>query len=252
LFGAKNVLEGKPFLYEVFDQGAGFTSAKGGGMLGVKVPGPAWFKALAGVITSIIFFNEGYKFRGGVADVVGQEKLTELQKELEQGGDVMPGAMSSVTDQDLLNEIENQRPVREDFGAGRSGAKAYEDALSKFNEDEGDRIKELQDRIKKQEPEPITNRRGRITGFKTDDVNIEPSNAKKEQTKNLSKDLGSLEEPSPNIVPFPAMGEEPDPNAAEGNVAAGAKGGGVPVIPASNVDNSYVFLAFKNYQVIPT
>ena len=43
-----------------------------------------------------------------------------------------------------------------------------------------------------------------------------------------------------------------DPNAVSGNVAAGVVGGSVPVIPASNKDNSYVFLAFKNYQVVPT
>jgi len=252
LFGAKNVLEGKPFQYEVVDQGMGYGGAAVGGMIGAKIPGPPWFKALAGVITSIIFFSEGYKFRGGVQDAVGADKLTELQNELEQGGDVMPGAMSPITDQDLLNEIENQRPAREDFGAGRSGAKAYEEALSKFNEDEGDRIKELQNKIKEQKPEPIRNSRGRIAGYKTDDAKIEPSTSKKEQTKNLSKELGSLEEPPANIIPFPSMSEDVDPNAVEGNVAAGGVGGGVPVIPASNVDNSYVFLAFKNYQVVPT
>ena len=252
LFGAKNVLEGKPFMYEVVDQGMGYGGGAVGGMIGAKIPGPPWFKALAGVITSIIFFSEGYKFRGGVQDAVGADKLTELQNELEQGGDVMPGAMSPITDQDLLNEIENQRPAREDFGAGRNEAKAYEEALSKFNEDEGDRIKELQNKIKEQKPEPIRNSRGKITGYKTDDVKIEPSTSKKEQTKNLSKELGSLEEPPANIIPFPSMSEDADPNAVEGNVAAGGVGGGVPVIPASNKDNSYVFLAFKNYQVVPS
>ena len=252
LFGAKNVLEGKPFQYEVVDQGMGYGAGTAGAMIGSKIPGPPWFKALAGVISSIIFWQEGYKLRGGVQDAIGEEKLKELQNELEQGSDVMPGAMSPITDQDLLNEIENQRPTREDFGAGKSGAKAYEKSLAKFNEEEGNRIKELQDRIKEQKPEPIRNSRGKITGYKTDDVKIEPSTSKKEQTKNLSKELGSLEEPPANIIPFPSMSEDADPNAVEGNVAAGGVGGGVPVIPASNVDNSYVFLAFKNYQVVPT
>jgi len=252
LFGAKNVLEGKPFMYEVVDQGMGYGSGAVGGMIGAKIPGPPWFKALAGVITSIIFFSEGYKFRGGVQDAVGAEKLTELQNELEQGSDVMPGAMSPITDQDLLNEIENQRPTREDFGAGRGGAKAYEKSLEEFEAANADRILELHNKIKEQKPEPIRNSRGKITGYKTDDVKIEPSTSKKEQTKNLSKELGSLEEPPANIIPFPSMSEDADPNAVEGNVAAGGVGGGVPVIPASNVDNSYVFLAFKNYQVVPT
>jgi len=252
LFGAKNVLEGKPFMYEVVDQGMGYGGGAVGGMIGAKIPGPPWFKALAGVITSIIFFSEGYKFRGGVQDAVGAEKLTELQNELEQGSDVMPGAMSPITDQDLLNEIENQRPTREDFGAGRGGAKAYEKSLEEFEAANADRILELHNKIKEQKPEPIRNSRGKITGYKTDDVKIEPSTSKKEQTKNLSKELGSLEEPPANIIPFPSMSEDADPNAVEGNVAAGGVGGGVPVIPASNVDNSYVFLAFKNYQVVPT
>ena len=251
LFGAKNVLEGKPFMYEVVDQGMGYGGGAVGGMIGAKIPGPPWFKALAGVITSIIFFSEGYKFRGGVQDAVGAEKLTELQNELEQGSDVMPGAMSPITDQDLLNEIVNQRPRREDFGASRSGSKRYKESLEEFEAANADRILELHNKIKEQKPEPIRNSRGRITGYKTDAVKIEPSTSKKEQTKNLSKELGSLEEPPANIIPFPSMSEDADPNAAEGNVAAGGVGGGVPVIPASNVDNSYVFLAFKNYQVVP-
>tara|TARA_B100000482_G_scaffold101740_1_gene73269 strand:+ start:380 stop:2011 length:1632 start_codon:yes stop_codon:yes gene_type:complete len=252
LFGAKNVLEGKPFMYEVVDQGMGYGGGAVGGMIGAKIPGPPWFKALAGVITSIIFFSEGYKFRGGVQDAVGAEKLTELQNELEQGSDVMPGAMSPITDQDLLNEIVNQRPRREDFGASRSGSKRYKESLEEFEAANADRILELHNKIKEQKPEPIRNSRGRITGYKTDAVKIEPSTSKKEQTKNLSKELGSLEEPPANIIPFPSMSEDADPNAAEGNVAAGGVGGGVPVIPASNKDNSYVFLAFKNYQVVPT
>ena len=178
--------------------------------------------------------------------------MTELQNELEQGSDVMPGAMSPITDQDLLNEIVNQRPRREDFGASRSGSKRYKESLEEFEAANADRILELHNKIKEQKPEPIRNSRGRITGYKTDAVKIEPSTSKKEQTKNLSKELGSLEEPPANIIPFPSMSEDADPNAAEGNVAAGGVGGGVPVIPASNVDNSYVFLAFKNYQVVPT
>ena len=64
--------------------------------------------------------------------------------------------------------------------------------------------------------------------------------------------MGSLKEPSPNIIPLPTGNEGGDSNAASGNVASGAVGGGVPLIPASNKDNSYVFLAFKNYQVVPT
>ena len=245
MFGARNVLEGKPFQYEVVDQGLGYGSASVGSMLGSKVPGPAWFKALAGVVTSIIFFNEGYKFRGGAQDAVGEKKLKELQEDLESGG-ISPGAMSPITNQDLLNEIENQRPQREDFKLGGNGAREYKRALEKFEVDNGGRIEEIKGRIKTQKNK--TN----VDPIVKQEAKIDPSTTKKEQTKNLSKELGSLEEPSPNIIPFPSGGEGADPNAVGGNVAAGGVGGGVPVIPASNKDNSYVFLAFKNYQVAPS
>ena len=245
LFGAKNVLEGKPFMYEVVDQGMGYGGGAVGGMIGAKIPGPPWFKALAGVITSIIFFSEGYKFRGGVQDAVGAEKLTELQNELEQDG-ISPGAMSPITDEDLLYDLVDQRPRREDFKIGGSGTREYKRALEEFEADNGDRILELKGRVDAQKNK--TN----IDPVAKQEAKIEPSTSKKEQTKNLSKELGSLEEPPANVIPFPSMSEDADPNAAEGNVAAGGVGGGVPVIPASNVDNSYVFLAFKNYQVVPT
>ena len=245
MFGAKNVLEGKPFQYEVVDQGLGYGAASVGGMLGSKVPGPAWFKALAGVVTSIIFFNEGYKFRGGAQDAIGEKKLTELQEDLESGG-ISPGMMSPITDEDLLYDLVDQRPRREDFKIGGSGTREYKRALEEFEAANGARILELKGRVDAQKNE--TN----IDPVEKQEAKIEPSTTKKEQTKNLSKELGSLEEPSPSIIPFPSGGEGADPNAVGGNVAAGGVGGGVPVIPASNVDNSYVFLAFKNYQVVPT
>ena len=245
LFGAKNVLEGKPFMYEVVDQGMGYGGATVGGMIGTKVPGPPWLKALAGIITSVIFFERGYKFRGGVQDVIGESKLNELQEELKEGG-ISPGMMSPITDEDLLYDLVDQRPRREEFKIGGSGTREYKRALEEFEADNGDRILELKGKVDAQKNK--TN----VDPIAKQETKIDPSTTKKEQTKSLSKELGSLEEPPANIIPFPSMSEDADPNAAEGNVAAGGVGGGVPVIPASNVDNSYVFLAFKNYQVVPT
>jgi len=252
MFGVKNVLEGKPFQYEVMDQGAGWAGANIGGKLGSKIPGPPWFKALAGVITSMIFFQGGYGARGTVQDIVGTEKLDELQKELESGN-VQAGMMSPITDEDLLNEIENQRPVREDF----KDKKEYKKALEEFQLDKGDRINELTSRIEsKKKPQGFM--RGLsgfgdlITGnafdFDKRGSFLEP----KKNDVNVSKNISSLQEPKPSVIPYPNVGDGGDPNAAGGNVAAGAVGGGVPVIPPSNVDNSYIFLAFKNYQVVPT
>ena len=244
LFGAKNVLEGKPFMYEVVDQGMGYGGASVGGMIGTKVPGPPWLKALAGIITSVIFFERGYKFRGGVQDVIGESKLNELQEELKEGG-ISPGMMSPITDEDLLYDLVDQRPRREDFKIGGSGTREYKRALEEFEADNGDRILELKGRVDAQKNQ--TN----VDPIAKQETKIDPSTTKKEQTKSLSKELGSLEEPSPNIIPIPSMDGGSDPNAVSGNVAAGVVGGSVPVIPASNKDNSYVFLAFKNYQVVP-
>ncbi len=245
MFGVKNVLEGKPFQYELMDQGAGWAGATMGGKLGSKIPGPPWFKALAGAITSIIFFQGGYGARGTVSDIVGEDKLNELQEEL-KSGNVMPGMMSPITDEDLLNEIENQRPQREDFKIGGSGTREYERALEEFEADKGGRIEELKGRIEAQKNQ------ANVDPISKQDPKIDAKNLREQKTSNLSKKLGSLEDPKPSVIPYPNIGGGGDPNAASGNVAAGAVGGGVPVIPASNVDNSYVFLAFKNYQVVPT
>ena len=245
LFGAKNVLEGKPFMYEVVDQGMGYGGSSVGGMIGTKVPGPPWLKALAGIITSVIFFERGYKFRGGVQDVIGESKLNELQEELKESG-ISPGMMSPITDEDLLYDLVDQRPRREDFKIGGSGTREYKRALEEFEADNGDRILELKGKVDAQKNK--TN----VDPISKQDPKIDAKDLREQKTSNLTKKLGSLKEPKASVIPYPDVGGGGDSNAASGNVAAGAVGGGVPVIPASNIDNSYVFLAFKNYQVVPT
>ena len=245
MFGVKNVLEGKPFQYEIFDQAAGWAGASAGGKLGSKIPGPPWFKALAGVITSIIFFQGSYGGRQKVSEIVGEDKLNELQKELE-GGNVSPGMMSPITDEDLLYDLVDQRPRREDFKIGGSGTREYERALEEFEADNGDRILELKGKVDAQKNK--TN----VDPISKQDPKIDAKDLREQKTSNLTKKLGSLKEPKASVIPYPDVGGGGDSNAASGNVAAGAVGGGVPVIPASNIDNSYVFLAFKNYQVVPT
>tara|TARA_B100001996_G_scaffold358441_1_gene323011 strand:+ start:470 stop:2080 length:1611 start_codon:yes stop_codon:yes gene_type:complete len=247
MFGVKNVLEGKPFMYEVMDQGAAWASSAAGGKLGSKIPGPPWFKALTGVITSMIFWQGGYGARSKVEDVIGTEKLNEIQKDLEsgEGEGIMPAQMTPISNQDLLNEIEFNRPQREDFKIGGSGTREYEKALAEFEKDKGGRIEELKGKIEAEKNQ--TN----IDPIAKGNNGIDAKDLREQKTSNLTQQLGSLQDPKPSVIPYPNVGGGGDPNAVGGNVAAGARGGGVPVIPASNVSNSYVFLAFKNYQVVP-
>ena len=154
--------------------------------------------------------------------------------------------MSPITDEDLLNEIENQRPQREDFKIGGSGTREYDKSLEKFEADKSGRIEELKGRIEAQKNQ--TN----VDSISKQDPKIDAKNLREQKTSNLTKKLGSLQEPKASVIPYPDVGGGADPNAVGGSVAAGAVGGGVPVIPPSNIDNSYVFLAFKNYQVVPT
>tara|TARA_E500000331_G_scaffold256341_1_gene247005 strand:+ start:104 stop:1651 length:1548 start_codon:yes stop_codon:yes gene_type:complete len=69
------------------------------------------------------------------------------------------------------------------------------------------------------------------------------------KTDNVAKNLGSLKEPAPIALPLPTT----DVGSNEGGLTSGSgkSGAAIPAIPSSNRDNSYIFLAFKNYQVVP-
>ena len=73
-----------------------------------------------------------------------------------------------------------------------------------------------------------------------------------DKTNDVAKNIGSLEDPPPIAVPLPTI----NPNSSDDSVGtvagSGKSGSSIPSIPSSNKDNSYIFLAFKNYQVVPT
>lgn len=72
----------------------------------------------------------------------------------------------------------------------------------------------------------------------------------KVKTDGVAKNLGSLKEPAPIALPLPTI--NPNSSDSTGSVAGSGKSGStIPSIPSSNRDNSYIFLAFKNYQVVP-
>ena len=85
-----------------------------------------------------------------------------------------------------------------------------------------------------------------------EDLNVNSITPKNTKIKNdnIAKNLGSLKEPAPKVLPLPVASL--DSSSGGGNIGSGGSGGSVPNIPSANRSNSYVFLAFKNYQVVPT
>ena len=63
--------------------------------------------------------------------------------------------------------------------------------------------------------------------------------------------LASLSDVTPTIVPFPTDTEASESGASGSVSMPGGTGGSVPSIKSSNKDNSYVYLAYKHYQVAP-
>jgi len=171
------------------------------------------------------------------------EELTQEEKdaliEAEGGKDnISPAMMSEITDKDLLAEIEGKKPFRTDFGPGKSGSEEYAAALTEYNETYGQRIKDL---------------KAKINGNKIDDnklINNNKTNIK-ERTTNLTSLLASLSDATPTIVPFPTDTQAAESGASGTVSVPGGTGGSVPVIKSFNKDNSYVYLAYKHYQVAP-
>ena len=171
------------------------------------------------------------------------EELTQAEKdaliEAEGGkGNIDPAMMSEITDKDLLAEIEGKKPRLEDFGPGKSGSDAYEAALLEYNQTYGQRIKDL---------------RAKINGTQIDSSNLVNSNKTniKERTTTLTSLLASLSDVKPTIVPFPTDTQAAESGASGTVSVPGGTGGSVPNIKSTNRDNSYVYLAYKHYQVAP-
>tara|TARA_B100000427_G_scaffold325869_1_gene333490 strand:- start:670 stop:2166 length:1497 start_codon:yes stop_codon:yes gene_type:complete len=154
-----------------------------------------------------------------------------------QGDNVDAAMMTPITDQDLLNEINFTKPEMGDF-SGPGKTEEYEKALLEWNEKYAERIKELEARIAKS---------GNV-----DDKLITPNQKEdlQQKTNTLTSLISSLSEATPIIVPFP--GDEESQSGASGTVTtAGGTGGSIPIIKSSNNDNSYVYIAYKHYQVTP-
>ena len=154
-----------------------------------------------------------------------------------QEDDISAGMMTPITDQDLLNEINIMKPEIGDF-SGPGKTEEFEKALLEWNEKYAERIKELEARIAK--------------GGNGDDKLITPNQKEdlQQKTNTLTSLISSLSDATPIIVPFP--GDEVSQSGASGTVTtAGGTGGSIPIIKSSNNDNSYVYIAYKHYQVTP-
>ena len=187
--------------------------------------------------------NNGIDIEALKAKVENGQELTQAEKdaliEAEGGkGNIDGGIMTDITDKDLLAEIEGKKPFRTDFGPGKSGSEEYAAALTEYNETYGQRIKDL---------------KAKINGTKIDSSNLVNSNKTniKERTTNLTSLLASLSDVTPTIVPFPTDTEASESGASGSVSIPGGTGGSVPSIKSSNRDNSYVYLAYKHYQVAP-
>ena len=176
-----------------------------------------------------------------LVDKLGLNPLKWFQdnsKEIPKDGSVLPAMMTPITDQDLLNEINIMKPDISDFGTEKTGKLEFEKALVEWTEKYGERIKELEARISK--------------GGNSDDKLIVTNKKEdlQQKTNTLTSLISSLSEASPIIVPFP--GDEVSQSGASGTVTtSGGTGGSVPIIKSSNNDNSYVYIAYKHYQVTP-
>tara|TARA_Y100000992_G_scaffold142410_1_gene94491 strand:- start:1517 stop:2017 length:501 start_codon:yes stop_codon:yes gene_type:complete len=78
---------------------------------------------------------------------------------------------------------------------------------------------------------------------------VEP---KKKNTSDTYKKITKLPEVKPSIISIPTSAEQQQSQPTSSATSSGsATGGDYPKIPARNLSNNYVVLAYKHYQVTP-
>ena len=185
-----------------------------------------WKSKVLALLINSAAFNFGY----GKIDNMQQNNQDSPPQSTPNDGNIMPSMMSPISDQDLLNEIKLQKPKRDDFGSGRSGAKSFENALDNYNDEYEERIKTLESKI-------------------------EPKNEVKEIKNLRSKkdmDMSSIgQEPElpPLFLPMPgATGGEGDQQ--QGGIKGGAATG-YPAIMPVDTTNSHVYISYKMFNISP-
>jgi len=186
-----------------------------------------------GLAEALLYFgllNTGTEIRPTIKDKLsGKEDNNELPDRLEGESDddylkrlgVMPGQFTPITEEDL--ERERELTNENITGLNENNIGSFLDKVKTVSEKEDESSVIDADIIQK---------------------NITP----------IKKDKSVIEEAppdeTPEILTLPPVTTS-DMGKTMSTVAAGAPGGGVPALLARNDDNSYVYLAFKHYQVTP-
>ncbi len=187
---------------------------------------PGFWPKFTAFILNTVGFNIGYQ----QVDNAIQKNKQGSTNETPNDGNIMPSMMSPISDQDLLNEIKLQKPERDDFGTGRSGAKSFEKALDGYNDQYGERIKTLESKITpKNEIKDIKNLRSK-------------------RDMDMSS-IGQEPELPPVVVPMPSS----DGGGGD-QQQGGIKGGsatGYPMIAAVDPTNLHVYISYKMFNISP-
>ena len=185
---------------------------------------PGFWPKFTAFILNTVGFNIGYQ---QVDNAIQKNKQGVTPSD---DGNIMPSMMSPISDQDLLNEIKLQKPERDDFGTGRSGAKSFEKALDGYNDQYGERIKTLESKITPK-----------------NEIN-EIKNLRSKKDMDLST-IGQEPDLPPVVMPMPsASGGGGDQQ--QGGIKGGSASG-VAAISAVDPTNVHVYLSYKMFNISP-
>ena len=197
-----------------------------------------------------------------------------------QKGDVQPGMMTDITNQDLLTDIERKRPKRDDYVDGSEGDTKFEKDLASFKNTYDDKIRDLtsnQSIASFPEFDPtnaFSNAENAIVRIGKDlyrlndqyeiegkyepfkpPATITAKDNKQEiitpinKREGVDKNIGDSDVSGVNINVVPIQVEDQEQTADGSRVDAPAIDW--PVIKATNSFNTYVWAAYQQFNVLP-
>lgn len=195
-------------------------------------------------------------------------------------GDVQPGMMTDITNQDLLTDIERKRPKRDDYVDGSEGDTKFEKDLESFKNTYDDRIRDLTtDKSIASFPEfdptnAFSNAENAIVRIGKDlyrlndqyeiegkyepfepPATITPKDKKQEiitpinRRETIDKNISDTDTSKVNINVVPVQVEDQEQTADGSRVNSSAIDW--PVIKATNTFNTYVWAAYQQFNVLP-